>query len=272
MIGSIIGDIAGAPYERDQLVQDKKNYHPFYLNGLAKFTDDTNLTIAVADAFLSGTPYHEKYLEWYKTNSNLGYGSSFVEWASKGGNYQNDSRGNGAVMRISPIALFALKKEGSIEDQLEWAYKEAVETTKMTHNCDEARNGAMAGITAMVMAGHKYPKKEIKEVVSQLAGYDLSASLETVRNEWAKRDIRCDITVPQALICFFESKDFETAIKYSIYSKGDVDTIAAIAGGIAEHFYGTYSINPGILVETKMRLQPRMIEIIDTCYNNQLKW
>ena len=273
MIGSIIGDIAGAPYEGDRLVQDKKNYRPFYLNGLAKFTDDTNLTIAVADAFLSGVPYHEKYLEWHKKNPNLGYGSSFVEWAEKGGNYQNDSRGNGAVMRVSPIALFALKQDTfPIEKQLEWAYKEAVESIKMTHNCDEARNGAMAAVTAMVMAGHKYPKKEIKDVVSQLAGYDLTVSLETVRNEWSKRDIRCDITVPQALICFFESEDFESAVQNGVYSKGDTDTISAIAGSIAEYYYGVETINPGILVETKMRLQPEMIDIVNKCYDNNLKW
>lgn len=289
MIGAIIGDIAGCPFEADKLTQDKRDYRPFFLHGLAKFTDDTNLTIAVADALLTNTPYHVKFMEWYKRNPNLGYGSSFVEWAEKGGTYANESRGNGAVMRVSPVALWALRREFAndkgevvpmtVEDQLQWAYKEAVDSTKMTHNCEEARNGALAAVTAMVMAGQRtekgervYDKAEIQLVVSQLSGYDLTPDVETVRNEWTKRDIRCDITVPQALICFLESTSFEDAVRLSVYSKGDVDTIAAIAGAIAEHYYGVDSINPGILAETKLRLQPEMIDIVNKAYGNTLKW
>jgi len=282
MIGSIVGDIAGAPYEGDRLGQDKRDYRPFFLNGLAKFTDDTNLTIAVADSLLTGVPYHEKFMEWYKKHPNLGYGSAFGEWCEKGGNYVNNSRGNGAAMRVSPIALFALRREFAnakgdivpmnIEDQLAWAFKEAVESTKMTHNCDEARNGAMAVVTAMILAGNGYSKDEIRAYISKLAKYDLTVSVETIRETWEKRDCRCDITVPQALICFLESTDFEDCIRLSVYSKGDVDTIAAIAGGIAEQFYGVDSINPGILAETKLRLSPEMIDIINKSYNNELKW
>jgi len=282
MIGAIIGDIAGAPYESDKLGQDKRDYRPFFLNGLAKFTDDTNLTIAVADAILNDVPYHVKYLEWYKKNPDLGYGSSFKEWADKGGNFQNDSRGNGAVMRISPIALFAMgmstiDNQGdvvlfSIEDQLQWAYEQVAESTKMTHNTPEARNGGLAAVTAMIMAGRKFDKEDIRQVVSDLSKYDLTVSLETVRNDWSKRDIRCDITVPQALIAFLESHDFESAVRNAVYSKGDTDTIAAIAGAIAEYYYGVETINPGILAETKLRLQPEMIDIVNQCYANQLKW
>lgn len=272
MIGAIIGDIAGAPYESDKLGQDKRDYRPFFLNGLAKFTDDTNLTIAVADALLSDQPYHVKFLEWYKKNPDLGYGSSFKEWVGKGGNYQNDSRGNGAVMRISPIAFFAMKMAAGIEDQLTWAYEQVAESTKMTHNTAEARNGALAAVTAMIMAGNGLDKEEIRRVVGDLAKYDLSVPLETVRNEWTKRDIRCDITVPQSLIAFLESTDFESAVRNAVYSKGDTDTIAAIAGAIAEYYYGVNSINSGILAETKLRLQPEMIKIVDACYVGTLKW
>ncbi len=289
MIGAIIGDIAGCPYEGDRLTVDKRDYRPFFLNGLAKFTDDTNLTIAIADSLLTNTPYHVKLVEWYKRNPNLGYGSSFVKWAEEGGNYVNDSRGNGAVMRVSPIALWALRREFAnaegnlvpmtVENQLQWAYKEAVDSIAMTHNCEEARNGALAAITAMILAGQRddkdcrvYDKAVIQQVVSQLSGYDLLPDVETVRNEWSKRDIRCDITVPQALICFLESTNFEDAIRLAVYSKGDVDTIAAITGAIAEHYYGIESINPGILAETKLRLQPEMIDIINKSYGNTLKW
>ena len=96
--------------------------------------------------------------------------------------------------------------------------------------------------------------------------------MEDVRNNWSKRDIRCNIAAPQALICFFESTDFESAIRNAVYSKGDVDTIAAIAGGIAEFYYGVETISPEILAETKARLQPEMIDIINKCYDGKLKW
>lgn len=290
MIGSIIGDIAGAPYEGDKLGQDRRDYRPFFLNGLAKFTDDTNLTIAVADAILDDVPFEEKYLEWYRKNPNLGYGSSFKEWAEKGGGYQNESRGNGAAMRVGSIPLFAhnldldVPEEGyqqltALYKKLEWALNCAVRSVAPTHNCDESRNGAMAIVLTSMLAGHRdaagkrvFDMESIRKEVSRVAGYDLSVDIETVRNSWDKRDIRCDITVPQALICFLASTSFEDAIRLAVYSKGDVDTIAAMAGGIAEWYYGVDSINPGILVETKMRLQPEMIEIIDRCYNGALKW
>lgn len=282
MIGSIIGDIVGAPYEGDKLVQDKRDFRPFFLNGLAQFTDDTNLTIAIADALLNNDTFEGSFLKWYKKFPDLGYGSSFREWAGKGGGYQNDSRGNGAVMRISPITLFAnalliQDPQGNLineswDNKMEWALQTSVETTLPTHNCAEARNGVMAVTVAMMLASQKATKVEIKKAVEDLAKYDLSADVETVRETWAKKDIRCDITVPQALICFLESKNYEDCIRLSIYSKGDVDTIAAIAGGIAEWFYGVDSINPGILAEAKLRLAPEMIDIINKCYENTLKW
>jgi ADP-ribosylglycohydrolase len=284
MIGSIIGDIAGAPYEGDRLVQDKRDYRPFFLNGLAKYTDDTNLTIALADSILTNVPFEQKLLEWYKKNPELGYGSSFKEWAGKGGGYQNESRGNGAAMRVSSIPLFANRIHTSstglaqFEERLEWALKKAVESTLPTHNCAEARNGAMSVVATMMLAGYRqngervYTKDNIREIVSKLSGYDLTASIEEVREKWSKRDIRCDITVPQAIICFLNGMNFEDTIRLSVYSKGDVDTIAAIAGGMAEQFYGVESINPGILVETRMRLQPEMAAIVNACYDNTLKW
>jgi ADP-ribosylglycohydrolase len=282
MIGSIIGDIAGSPFEGDKLVREKRDYHPLFLGNLAKFTDDTCLTIAVADALLTGKPFHEKYLEWHNKYPDLGYGSSFKEWAEDGGKVKNNGYGNGAAMRVSPIVLFAKnmteqdhhgnKVSVDYNAQLKWALEVTVKSTEWTHNTEEARNGAMAVVAAGLLATHKEPKEYIRPLLEKLSGYNLDFSVETVRNTWSKRDIRCSITVPQALICFLESTSFEDAIRLAVYSKGDTDTIAAIAGGIAEQYYGVESINPGILVETKMRLPVEMIEIVDKCYNNTLKW
>lgn len=272
MIGSIIGDIAGAPYEGDRLGQDKRDYRPFFLNGLAKFTDDTNLTIAVADAILNNVPFEQKYLEWYKKNPNLGYGSSFKEWAEKGGGYQNESWANGAAMRVSPIVLAFLQHEQSFEEKYRFMIQKTKESVNPTHNCDESRRGAVSIVTAMLLAALHFEKNDIKTIISELSGYDLTATVEEIRESWPKRDIRCDITVPQALICFLESESFEDAIRLSIYSKGDTDTIAAMAGGIAEWYYGVDSISPEILAETKIRLQPEMVDIINKCYDGKLKW
>lgn len=278
MIGSIIGDIAGSPYEGDRLGQDRRDYRPFFLNQLAKFTDDTNLTIAVADAIIHNLPFEQKFVEWYKKNPNLGYGSAFREWAEKGGGYINESRGNGAAMRVGAIPLLARRIPASFEDQMAWALQIAAESTVPTHNCAESRNGALSIVLASMMAAerengqHKYEKSVIKDTVIQLTGYDLTASVEEVRNTWEKRDIRCDITVPQALICFFESESFEDCVRLAVYSKGDVDTIAAMAGGIAEWWYDLGSINPEILAAAKLRLQPEMISIIEQCYNGKLVW
>lgn len=288
MIGAIIGDIAGAPYEGGKLGQDKRDYRPFFLNGLAKFTDDTNLTVAVGDAILHDVPVRDKLLEWHNRNPNLGYGSAFREWAENGGVKQNESRGNGAAMRVSSIPLLAFRighfENGvwvpdSFEERTQWALIQAVKSTEPTHNCDESRNGAMAVVAATMMAGVRtangervFDKEDIRREISKLAGYDLTADIETVREKWEKRDIRCDITVPQALICFLESTDFEDAVRLGVYTKGDTDTIAAIAGGIAEWYYGLNTINPGILAETKLRLSPEMIAIVDECYDGSLKW
>ncbi len=277
MIGSIIGDIAGAPYEGDRLGQDRRDYIPFYLNGLAKFTDDTNLTIAVADAILNSSnvatiPFEQKYIKWYNKNPNLGYGSAFKVWANDGGGYRNDSWANGAAMRVSPIVLLQNNPNNSIESNIDIMFETARQSVLPTHNCDESRVGALAIVTAMFLASLKIHKDKIKTIISELTNYDLTASVEEVRETWDKRNIRCNITVPQALICFFESENFEDAIRLSIYSKGDTDTIAAMAGGIAEWYYGVETIDPLILTETKSRLQPEMIDIINVCYRGTLKW
>lgn len=283
MIGSIIGDIAGAPYEGDRLTVDRPDYRPFFLDQLSKFTDDTNLTIAVADAILSQTCFRDKILEWYKKNPDLGYGSGFKKWAENGGIVINDSYANGGVMRVSPITLFALalqepNREGKMVNEpfsskLMWAMDMGYASSYFTHNTGEARRGVGALITASMMAGQRladgsrvYTKKQIHETIELLFDYNLNTTVSIIRNWGDKRNIRCNITVPQALICFLESLDFEHCIRLSVYSKGDVDTVAAMAGGIAEQWYGVESISPDILAETKARLQPEMIDIVNKSY------
>jgi len=273
MIGSIIGDIIGSPYEGNRVVQDKRNFKPLFLGKLSKFTDDTNLTIAVADALLTGVPFEDKYLEWYNKNPYLGYGSSFKTWVKNKGRIINTSNRNGCAMRISPIAFVANNLNLDFYGKCEWAYLNAINSINKTHNCTESEEGVLSLISTMILAwGGKYKKEEIKSGISSTYKYNLSETVENIRNTWPKKDTRCKITVPQALICFFESNSFESAIQNAIYSGGDVDTIAAMTGGIAEYYYGVETIDRNILAETKNRLQPEMINIINTLYKNKLNW
>lgn len=285
MIGTIIGDIVGSPYEGDRLVQDTPHFNPLFLGGLSKFTDDTNLTIAVADAILNNLSFENAFIKWYKKYPNLGYGSSFNEWAEKGGGYTNESRGNGAAMRVSSIPLLAQTlpdiSNFSFIEKMKWVTDITLKSTEPSHNCEEAKTGALAVTMACMLASSRdannkpYTKNELRILLTNSTGYELcneSLTVEVIRNEWSKRDIRCNITVPQALICFLESTSFEDCLRLAVYSKGDVDTIAAIAGGIAEWYYGVDSINPEILMETKIRLPNDMIEVINQAYGNKLNW
>jgi ADP-ribosylglycohydrolase len=291
MIGSIIGDIAGAPYEMDKLTVDSRDYRPLFQGDLSKFTDDTNLTIAVADAILSEQPFREKILEWYKKNPDRGYGSGFKKWAEAGGKTVNASWANGAAMRVSPIALFA---SGLLEaderekivpqpfaSKMVWAMEKTYASVFPTHNTGEARRGAGAIVMASLMAserneeGRVFDKHDIRDTIQRLFKYELLASIDHIREYWDKRNIRCNITVPQALICFLESENFDDCIRAAVYTKGDTDTIAAMAGGIAENYYGVESINKNHLKAVKTRLQPEMIDIINKCYarvGKKLTW
>ena len=263
MIGAIIGDIVGSPYEGSSLNWvDDKNFPPF-AKQWSRFTDDTVLTCATADAILNSTsdtvpPFHDKYKEWAIKYPNRGYGSGFSQWVEDGGITVNNSYANGCMMRCSPIGL--------CYKSLNTALLNARRSITMTHNSPEARRGVQSIVSAINMSKNGATKLQIKSFVEENFGHMLDMTVDQLR-EMPKTTIRCNVTAPQALICFMESTDYESAVRNAVYTKGDTDTIAAIAGSIAEAFYGVRSIPREMIDGAKERLTPEIIELINKFYN-----
>lgn len=224
MIGAIAGDVIGSIYERYQI---KSKEFPLF-DWRCHFTDDTVLTVAVADVLLNGGGYAEKFREYYRRYPEAGYGAAFHRWArsAQGGAY--NSYGNGSAMRVSPVA-FAF-------DRIEDVRGEAVRSAAVTHNHAEGIKGAEATASAVFLARLKTPKEEIRKYVEQEFGYDLSNSPEAIRPEY-RFDSTCQGTVPAALSSFLHAKDFEDAVRNAVSLGGDSDTLACIAGACAGAFY-----------------------------------
>ncbi len=225
MIGAIAGDIIGSVYENNNV---NSTSFPLFSQE-SKFTDDTVLTVALADSILFGSEYTDKLKEYYNLYPNAGYGTGFIRWASSSEREAYNSWGNGAAMRVSPIG-FAYD---SLEEVLEMARKSA----EVTHNHEEGVRGAQAIAAAVFLARTGKDKTEIADYISKTFAYKLDEPLESVR-ERHQHDVSCQATVPPAIIAFLESENFEDAIRKAISIGGDSDTIACITGGIAHAFYG----------------------------------
>lgn len=225
MIGAIAGDIIGSVYEWDNIkTKEFELFHPECF-----FTDDTVLTIALADAILNGLDYASVMKSYYQKYPDAGYGGMFHRWAQSEESQPYNSWGNGAAMRISPV--------GFAFDTLEEVLAKARQYTEGTHNHPEGIKGAQAVAAAIFLARTGESKAEIKEYVTVTFGYDLSKSLDAIRPTYQFNE-SCQETVPQALTAFLESDDFEDAIRNAISLGGDSDTLACITGGISEAFYG----------------------------------
>jgi ADP-ribosylglycohydrolase len=269
MIGTIIGDIIGSPYEGSHLTSvDDRDFHPLFIDGVSRFTDDTVLTVATADAILKHINYgggkypffSQEYKTWARKYPNAGYGKAFKEWFKSDEMCVNNSYANGSIMRCSPIPMFYKNAH------LDFVHAWAAESIKMTHNSPESDRGIKSITTAIHMALNGKSKLEIKAFVEEQYGHMCDASVLEVRNWWPKNTIRCNVYAPQSLIAFLQSNDYETAIRNAVFMKGDTDTTAAIAGAIAEAFYGTNSI-PEFMVEEARKLLPdEMKDVVNRFY------
>lgn len=270
MIGAAIGDIIGSPYELNTFMEvGTPDWTPLFHSSLSKFTDDTVLTMATADAVLTSQTnvnshvdriFAKKYKEWAIKYPNKGYGGTFWAWANSDVEVKNKSYADGCMMRCSPIGLY-------YASDLNCALTMAKESIEWTHNSPESLRGVSAITAAIVMSLQGRTKQQIRAFVEENYGQWLYASVQEIRDTWDKRNIRCNITCAQSLICFLNSTDFESAIRLSVYSMGDCDTIAAIAGSIAEAFYGTKSIPRWMIDEAKKRLSPEMVDITNKFYS-----
>jgi ADP-ribosylglycohydrolase len=243
MIGAISGDIIGSIYEFDNIkTKDFVLFGPHpdsnpnhTRNGRSTekcfFTDDTVLTVAVAQWLLNAEKNLEQWLVHFTYKySTRGYGRAYMNWVnSKQERIPYNSCGNGSAMRVSPVAWFA-----SDETQVMELAKSSAE---VTHNHSEGIKGAQATALAIWLARKGKSVKWIKDAVVELSGYDLSESIDEIR-EWYSFHVTCQKSVPQAIICALEAISFEDAIRNAVSIGGDSDTIAAIAGSIAEGRFG----------------------------------
>jgi ADP-ribosylglycohydrolase len=225
MIGAIAGDIIGSIYEHNNI---KTKDFPLF-SPLSRFTDDTVLTVAVANTIISGTPCCDSIRTFGRAYPNAGYGSSFKNWLFSENTAPYNSFGNGSAMRISPVG-FAFN---SIDEVL----KEAKLSAEITHNHPEGIKGAQATALVIYLARKGAGRNDIKKEIENRFEYNLDRRVDDIRVNYSY-DVSCQGTVPEAIICFLESLSYEDAIRNAISIGGDSDTLACIAGGISEAFYG----------------------------------
>jgi len=222
MIGAIAGDIIGSYYEFNPI--KTKEFELFPPN--SEFTDDTILTIAIAKSILDNEPYLDNIIDFAKRYPSS-YGSYFVAWLKEEEHLPYNSWGNGSAMRVSPI--------GWAFDTEEEILLEAKKSAQITHNHLEGIKGAQATALSIFMARKGATKEEIRKEIS--FGYDLNRTVEKIR-PYYKFEVSCQKSVPESIICFLDSTSFEDCIRNAISLGGDADTMGAIAGGIAEAYYG----------------------------------
>jgi len=225
MLGAIAGDIIGSFYEN--IRTKRKDFRLF--TPLSIYTDDTVLTVAVADALLNGKDYGRTIKSYARHHPLRGYGPKFMLWMLSPSIQPYNSLGNGSAMRVSPVA-HAFRTEKEMLDH-------AKLSAECTHNHPEGIKGAQATALAIFMARNQASKQEIRETITKRYGYDLSRRLEDIRPGY-RIDLTCSGSVPEAIIAFLDSDSFEDSIRNAVSLGGDADTQAAIAGAIAEAFYG----------------------------------
>lgn len=225
MLGAIAGDIIGSVYEFENI---KTTKFPLFRKDCF-FTDDTVLTVALADSILNGYNFTEAMLAYYRNYPSAGYGGRFHKWAKSADPQPYNSCGNGAAMRISPA--------GWAYATLEETIHQAEKFTAITHDHPEGVKGGCSVAATIFLARSGSSKENIRNFVEDRFGYDLSQNCDQIRRDY-RFDETSQGTVPQAIIAFLESSNFESAIRLAVSLGGDTDTLACITGSIAEAFYG----------------------------------
>jgi ADP-ribosylglycohydrolase len=259
MYGSIIGDIAGSIYEFDSIKTDKFILFEKYHGNSASYTDDSIHTVALADTLMNGGSYSDNLRIYSEKYPDRGYGSRFSDWVYSGSSQPYNSYGNGSAMRVSPVAWFY----DSIDEVLEGAK----ESASVTHNHPEGIKGAQAVALAIFLARTGNNKDTIKKEIQKRFDYNLDKSLKEVIINCVF-DETCQVSVPEALIAFLESKDYVDCIKKAISMGGDADTQAAIAGSIAEAYYG---IPEWCVSKAKTILDEDLLEIVEKFNDKYVK-
>lgn len=223
MLGAITGDVCGSIYEFNPV--EDFTFKLFTAN--SQFTDDTVLTVAITDALLNKRDFKAKlraYGKLYKTS----YGMGFYKWLNDENSTPYNSYGNGSAMRVSSVAYFCSSEEEALAL--------AKETAEITHNHIEGIKGSQAVTLAIFMALRGESKESIRNKISEMFNYDLSKNVSQIKPSYHFNET-CQKTVPEAICCFLDSNNYESAIRNAIGLGGDADTLACITGSIAEAFY-----------------------------------
>ena len=248
MFGAIIGDIVGSVYEWHNIKTTDFNF--FSPKGF--FTDDTVLTVATAKALMTDKDYVKHYQDFSQRYPGRGYGGNFKGWIYAENPHPYNSWGNGSAMRVSPV--------GFAFDSFSDVLQESLASAVVTHNHPEGIKGAQSTALAIFLARQGQTKDAIRKEIVESFGYDLYRTLDGIRPSY-RFDVSCQGSVPEAMIAFFESNDYEDAIRKAISLGGDSDTIACITGGIAEAFYG--GVPETIAVKARTYLPEEFISTID---------
>ncbi len=249
MIGAIIGDIVGSIYEFNNI----KTTEFDFFSKKAYFTDDTVLSVAVADCILNKRDYVEAFRDYGNRYYNKGYGGNFKKWLKVSNPEPYNSWGNGSAMRVSPVG-FAYS---TLDEVMNYAKKSA----EVTHNHPEGIKGAQATAVGIFMARQGKSKSEIRSYINTTFQYDLNRTVKQIRPTYSF-NVSCQGTVPEAFIAFLESSSFEDAIRLAISLGGDSDTLACITGGLAQAFY--QDIDKDVLQYAKSKLPNDLLEVVET--------
>lgn len=225
MLGAITGDIIGSVHE---FLGEKTKDFPLFVPE-SRFTDDTVLTIAVADCLLTSSPYVDAFQRYTRAYPDRCYGAGFFHWVESGSREPYNSWGNGSAMRVSPVGLAF--------ESLDKVLQEATRSAEVTHNHPEGIRGAQATAAAVFLAHSGKTKDQIREAIQERFGYDLNRTVNSIRPSYTF-NASCQGTVPEAIIAFLDAEDYEDAIRLAISLGGDADTLACITGGIAGAYYG----------------------------------
>ena len=256
MYGSIIGDVVGSPYEFSR--NKRKDFSPLF-HPRAGITDDTIMTVAVADSLLNEIHPAESMRSWGRkvlpTESLGGYGQGFIKWlAAPEIQPPYNSYGNGAAMRVSPV--------GWLFEDLTVALEVAKIVTEVSHSHFEGIKGAQAVVLAVFLARNGADGEAIREAVADMFGYDMERSVDICRDEHVYNET-CQYCVPESIICAVEAESYEDAIRNAISLGGDADTLAAISGGIAEAMFG---IPDSLIAKVQSYLKPEIEPIVAQFY------
>ena len=257
MYGAILGDIIGSPYEFDRGCKTKD--FPLFLP-FSHFTDDTVMTIAVAEAFLDTRGENDEIIHsrvilqmqrWGRRYPGAGYGARFIRWLRDPDPKPYNSWGNGSAMRVSAAAwLF---------DDLDTVRRMARLSADVTHNHPEGIKGAEATAAAIFLGRTGSTKAEIKAFIEEHFGYDLRRTCDEIRPGYRHVE-SCQETVPEAITAFLEGDSFEDVIRTAVSLGGDCDTLTAIAGSMAEGFYG---VPEDLKAQCRRRLPDDLRTVLD---------